>query len=311
MLCNRSASLISRTRQSSAMATSILRMVAACWASLELNWRRSSLVTPSTTRATPSPNVCSIVSSVSPGVLHRIVQERRRHGLGVEAQLGDDRRHGHRVRDVGLAGAPELTLVRRGGRPPGLDDQCRVVLGPVHGELGQQRHQEVAQGPLLSLLGIELWGVRGSHPGEGHHPSRLPAWGNTGNATARRQRPMRLLSAFSAAASCPCSGAAAGPAADPASARPPTTSTSRRPVGPSPPSPCHSRCRRPASAPAAPTPTPTAAGARARPDRPAALGLPDFSAAAPPPPPRATWPDGGHAHLGAHGGRVEGRVRPL
>ena len=41
-------------------------MVAACWASLELNWSRSSLVTPSTTRATPSPNVCVIVSSVSP-----------------------------------------------------------------------------------------------------------------------------------------------------------------------------------------------------------------------------------------------------
>ncbi len=48
------------------MATSILRMVAACWASLELNWSRSSLVTPSTTRATPSPNVCVIASSVSP-----------------------------------------------------------------------------------------------------------------------------------------------------------------------------------------------------------------------------------------------------
>ena len=48
------------------MATSILRMVAACWASLELNWRRSSLVTPSTTRATPSPNVSSIPSSVTP-----------------------------------------------------------------------------------------------------------------------------------------------------------------------------------------------------------------------------------------------------
>ncbi len=66
MLCSRSASLISRTRQSSAMATSILRMVAACWASLESNCSRSSLVTPSTTLATPSPKVFSMVSSVSP-----------------------------------------------------------------------------------------------------------------------------------------------------------------------------------------------------------------------------------------------------
>ena len=52
MLCSRSASLISRTRQSWAMAMNILRIVAACWASLESNSRRSSLVTPSTTAAT-------------------------------------------------------------------------------------------------------------------------------------------------------------------------------------------------------------------------------------------------------------------
>ena len=48
MLWSRSASLMSRTRQSLAIATSILRMVAACWASFESNWSRSSLVTPST-----------------------------------------------------------------------------------------------------------------------------------------------------------------------------------------------------------------------------------------------------------------------
>ena len=48
------------------MATSILRMVAACWASLESNWSRSSLVTPSTTLATPAPKALSMASSVSP-----------------------------------------------------------------------------------------------------------------------------------------------------------------------------------------------------------------------------------------------------
>ena len=66
MLCSRSASLIRSTRQSLAMATSILRMVAACWASLESNCSRSSLVTPSTTGATTGPNSSSMVSSVSP-----------------------------------------------------------------------------------------------------------------------------------------------------------------------------------------------------------------------------------------------------
>ncbi len=48
--------MISSTRQSWAMAMNILRMVAACWASFESNSSRSSLVTPSTTAATWSPN---------------------------------------------------------------------------------------------------------------------------------------------------------------------------------------------------------------------------------------------------------------
>ncbi len=54
------------TLQSLAMATSILRTVAACWASFESNWSRSSLVTPSTMRATAGPNSCSISSVVTP-----------------------------------------------------------------------------------------------------------------------------------------------------------------------------------------------------------------------------------------------------
>ena len=57
MLWSRSASLMSRTRMSLAIATSILRSVAACWASLESNWSRSSLVTPSTMAATSAPKL--------------------------------------------------------------------------------------------------------------------------------------------------------------------------------------------------------------------------------------------------------------
>ena len=55
MLWSRSASLMIRTRTSLAIATSILRIVAACWASFESNWMRSSLVTPSTMAATAGP----------------------------------------------------------------------------------------------------------------------------------------------------------------------------------------------------------------------------------------------------------------
>ena len=148
-----------------------------------------------------------------PGVLHRVVQQGGGHGLGVEPELGHDRRHGHRVRDVGLAGAPELALVGGERRPPGLDDHGGVLVEAVPGELGQQGRQQVAQHPFLHLLQLECRSVRGSHPGQGHHPSRLPAWGNT-----------RL----SAGASCPCSGAVAA-RPGPAAARP---TTSRRPAGP-------------------------------------------------------------------------------
>ena len=54
MLCSRSHSLITSTRMSRAMATTILRVVSACaaWPYLTL----SSLVTPSTSRAISSPN---------------------------------------------------------------------------------------------------------------------------------------------------------------------------------------------------------------------------------------------------------------
>ena len=53
MLCSRSASLITSTRMSRAIATIILRMVSA-WA-VSPYWTFSSLVTPSTSWATSSP----------------------------------------------------------------------------------------------------------------------------------------------------------------------------------------------------------------------------------------------------------------
>ena len=76
MLWRRSASLMIRTRRSLAMATSILRMVAACWASLESNWTRSSLVTPSTMAATSAPNDALDVVEGDAGVLDRVVEQR-------------------------------------------------------------------------------------------------------------------------------------------------------------------------------------------------------------------------------------------
>jgi hypothetical protein len=68
MLWRRSASLMIRTRMSFAIATSILRIVAACCASLESNWSRSSFVTPSTIALTSGPksrSSSSLVTAVS------------------------------------------------------------------------------------------------------------------------------------------------------------------------------------------------------------------------------------------------------
>ena len=48
-----------------AMATSILRRVAACWASLVSNWSRSSLVTPSTMAATSGPKSLEMSARVT------------------------------------------------------------------------------------------------------------------------------------------------------------------------------------------------------------------------------------------------------
>ena len=111
---------MSRTRMSLAIATSILRRVAACCASLESNWSRSSLVTPSTIVATSCAELPLDVVGGGGGVLDRVVEQGGGDRDVVEAQVGEDHRHAERVRDVGLARAADLLGVgaaRRPGRP--------------------------------------------------------------------------------------------------------------------------------------------------------------------------------------------------
>ncbi len=171
-------------------------------------------------------------------VLHGVVQERGGHRLLVQPEFGDDRRHGHRVGDVGLAGTPELPLVGFLRHASRLDDHRRVVLGPVGGELRQQRGQQVAQDPLLCLLGLDVERpsvrVSGRHPGQGHHPSRVPAWGNTSSPCPGRRGAGHPLSA--GVCPCSCAAAAPGPSAGtaPARCRPPAAGNRwarRRPRG--------------------------------------------------------------------------------
>ena len=110
-----------------AIATSILRSVAACCASFESNWSRSSLVTPSTMRGDSAPNSRSMSSIGDRGVLDRVVEQRGGDGDVVEAEVGEDHRHAERVGDVGLARAADLVGVGVAGdaRRPARSARCR------------------------------------------------------------------------------------------------------------------------------------------------------------------------------------------
>ena len=69
------------------------------------------------------------------GVLHRVVQQGRDQRGGVHAQLGEDRRDGERVGDVGVAGLALLARVLRVGDVVGVLQQRQVrlrVQGAVH-----------------------------------------------------------------------------------------------------------------------------------------------------------------------------------
>ena len=243
-----------------------------------------------------------------PGVLHGVVQEGGGHGLLVEAELGHDRRHGDRVRDVGLARAPELPLVGPGGGPAGLDDHGGVVLGAVAGELGQQRGQQVAQHRLVCLLRLEVSSVRPvsvscrmESPASGPPSIQATRQGKcrTHAAACARRRPAAQRRSAQLCA-CACSCVAGALRRRPPAAAGAAGAARRRPRRRSRPDPTGRSAADPdaVAGPAAglpPPPLPLGAAARARPDRPAALVAP-ASVRRRPPPPRFDLARGGHAH---------------
>ena len=96
MLCRRSASLTMMTRMSSTMASSILRKLSAWRSSAEKKSSLLSLVTPSTQRATSSPNslrTCSTVTLVSSTTSCSSPVSMADH---VHAHVGQDVRHHER-----------------------------------------------------------------------------------------------------------------------------------------------------------------------------------------------------------------------
>ena len=96
MLCSRSASLMTRTRRSLAIATSILRMLAACCSSRESKLDPFELRDPVDDRRHLGAEVTLDVGDGDLGVLHGVVEQRGGHGDLVEADVGDDLGHGER-----------------------------------------------------------------------------------------------------------------------------------------------------------------------------------------------------------------------
>ena len=177
MLCSRSASLMTRTRQSFAIATSILRTVAACWASFEEKCSRSSLVTPSTICRDHRAELGLELVERDLGVLDDVVQEGRGGARRVEAELGDDRRHGERVRDVRLAREARLAGVGATGDVEGPLDDGGVLFRTV-----RRQHVEQPFDRHLSVDHRRRGGARSL--GEGVHDGHVPGYRRSTNRSA-------------------------------------------------------------------------------------------------------------------------------
>ena len=123
-----------------AMATTILRTVSDWAASPKLTL--SSLVTPSTSMATSGPKSAFEVRQGVRGVLDGVVEQRSGQGGPAEPQFGEDRGHGHRVGDVGIAALALLPAVALLRHHEGALDEVEVLFGVVRPDGPQQRLED-------------------------------------------------------------------------------------------------------------------------------------------------------------------------
>ena len=170
MLCRRSASLITTTRMSSAIARNILRRLSAWTPSSQAassgrsRLRRLSLVTPSTRRATSAPKRCADGSSLrDAAVLDDVVQQGSGDRCAVEVEVRDGHRRVDRVNDVGLAGLAVLSVVRLVGEVVGLFDQPRPLrrnrVACVGDQVGSGRNQSFGH-RIIVILPPDQQGLR-------------------------------------------------------------------------------------------------------------------------------------------------------
>ena len=162
MLCSRSASLISTTRTSVTMASSILRTFSAWRSSRLANWILSILVTPSTMWATWSPNSGFDFLVGGGRVFDRIVQQAGGDGRRVHLHLGQHLGHFERVDDVGLAGGAHLALMVLNAELPGLADEGNVFAGSVGLDVAEKRFKTLVD----DFLGNDRPGGRRRNRGQ-------------------------------------------------------------------------------------------------------------------------------------------------
>src|SRR6266704_1096439 len=148
MLLSRSASLISSTRMSRAMAMTILRMVSAWAASRVSKPIRSSLVRPSVILATSGPNWASTSARVME------VSSTTSWSSAAMIEVGHDHRHTQRMGDEGKARLPHLAGVLLTGDLVGAADQHQVGPGVAVLHLAEQP-LDVGLGWRLRVVGAE------------------------------------------------------------------------------------------------------------------------------------------------------------
>ena len=129
MLCSRSASLISSTRTSSAMASSSLRRFSACLASLRDQFEPLQLGQALDQHADVVAEHPVDLGAGGVGILDGVVQQRRGDGGVVELEVGEDRGDFQRVREIRIAGGALLLAMRLHGVDIGAVEQVLVGLG--------------------------------------------------------------------------------------------------------------------------------------------------------------------------------------
>ena len=125
MLCRRSASLISTTRMSCAIAMIILRKFSACFSSRLEKVIFETLVTPSTSRATSGPNSPCTSSSEAPVSSTTSCKQAGDDRGHVEPELRDYQRDVERMDYVRLAGFALLLDMHPRRIFVGATDQAR------------------------------------------------------------------------------------------------------------------------------------------------------------------------------------------